>query len=112
MSLVLTERCRRALLVAVLLAPISCGDAPTESIAEDDVALLADAEPHVERKLKVLSFETSDGSGQTVHPDFAQMTSWPSPFLLALTPYPYGSSTEENPSLYARTPDFGWAPLP
>src|SRR3954468_11425001 len=108
----LTGRCRQALLVAVLLGPIACSDAVTESVAGDDDAVLADAEPHVARTLRVLSFDTPDGSGQTVHPDYAQMTSWSSPFLLALTPYPYGSSTEENPSLYARTRDFRWAAIP
>jgi hypothetical protein len=105
----LIGRCRTALLVAVLLGPIACAsDGPTESVGGDDEALLTDAEPHVAKTLRVLQFETPDKSGQTVHPDFAQMPSWPSPFLLVLTPYPYGSSTEEKPSLYARTPGFDW----
>src|SRR4051794_16610302 len=53
----------------------------------DDDALLADAEPHVHRQPRVLRLMTPDGTGQSVHPDFAQMPGWTNPFVIATTPY-------------------------
>jgi hypothetical protein len=81
------------------------------AVAGDDDALLADAEPHTPNTLRLLKLRTYDGSGQTVHPDFAQMTTWQTPFLLVATPYPYGNSSLENPSLFSRGPDFEWSPM-
>ena len=77
----------------------------------DDDATLSDAEPHAANNLRLLNLRTYDGSGQTVHPDFAQMPAWSTPFLLVATPYTYGSATVENPSLFSRGPDFEWTPL-
>jgi hypothetical protein len=49
----------------------------------------------------VLTTPTYDGSGQAVHPDFAAAPSWwmNQNSYLALTPYPGGDITKENPSL-------------
>jgi hypothetical protein len=91
--------------------------APDRLVAEDpeaggdDDALLADAEPHSPNTLRLLKLRTYDGSGQTVHPDFAQVTAWPTPFLLVATPYTYGNSSVENPTLFSRGADFEWSPL-
>ena len=77
----------------------------------DDDATLADAEPHAANNLRLLKLRTFDGSGQTVHPDFAQMPAWATPFLLVATPYTYGSSAVENPTLFGRGADFEWNPV-
>lgn len=45
-------------------------------------------------------FATFDGSGETVHPDFA-VTPWPLPQQLAITPYPNGNAFRELPSLFS-----------
>ena len=52
--------------------------------------------------LRAIDLATYDGSGQVVHPDIA----WPTPESLdgrprlAITPYPWGNSNYENPSLF------------
>jgi len=52
--------------------------------------------------LRAIELATYDGSGQVVHPDIA----WPTPGgldgmpRLAITPYPWGNSRYENPSLF------------
>jgi len=46
---------------------------------------------------------TYEGSGETVHPDFALAPSWwtePAQRYLAITPYPGGNAEMENPSLF------------
>ena len=50
----------------------------------------------------VLTIDTFDGSGQAVHPDFAATPAgWGnSESHLALTPYPGGNASFENPSFY------------
>jgi hypothetical protein len=52
--------------------------------------------------LRAIDLTTYDGSGQVVHPDIA----WPTPESsdqrpwLAITPYPWGNSNYENPSVF------------
>jgi hypothetical protein len=61
-----------------------------------------------------LPIATYDGSGQSVHPDFAAPRApWPHQlFYLALTPYPGGRPTHENPSLYASIDGMRWSGAP
>jgi len=53
-------------------------------------------------QLTPLDIATYDGSGQVVHPDYAATPagSFGRPFHLALTPYPYGNPSFENPSFF------------
>jgi len=78
---------------------------------DDNEPTLPDGEPHVPKTLHVLKLRTFDGSGQTIHPDFAQATRWTSPMLLVATPYHGGNEGLENPSLYTRGRDFEWSPV-
>lgn len=61
-----------------------------------------------------LVLQTYEGSGQSVHPDFAAPTNpWKRRlFYLALTPYPGGSPLYENPSLYASLDGVTWGAAP
>ena len=51
----------------------------------------------------VLSIPTYEGSGQVVHPDYASTPAgiFGTAYHLAITPYPRGDATQENPSLFA-----------
>lgn len=62
----------------------------------------------------LLDLRTYDGSDQSVHPDYAAPTApWRRRyFYLALTPYPSGTSTHENPSLYASFDGVKWRAAP
>jgi len=53
-------------------------------------------------QLTPLEFVTYDGSGQVVHPDYAATPAgaFGRPFHLAITPYPYGNPSFENPSFF------------
>jgi hypothetical protein len=53
-------------------------------------------------QLTPLEFTTYDGSGQVVHPDYAATPAgaFGRPFHLAITPYPYGNPSFENPSFF------------
>ena len=53
-------------------------------------------------QLAPLDFTTYDGSGQVVHPDYAATPAgaFGLPFHLAITPYPYGNPSFENPSFF------------
>ena len=56
-----------------------------------------------------LAFVTFDGSGEVVHTDWTATPSrWASAGWLALTPYPNGNATFENPSLYAGEAISSW----
>ncbi len=55
----------------------------------------------------VLALSTYDGSGQTVHPDIAVGPDGP---VLVITPYPFGNSSYENPSLYVTDGSRWFAP--
>ncbi|MGH7592863.1 MAG: Ig-like domain-containing protein, partial [Gemmatimonadales bacterium] len=48
----------------------------------------------------LLNLATYEGSGQTVHPDVVRGHRGATGFWLAITPYPGGNSTYENPSIY------------
>lgn len=53
-------------------------------------------------QLAPLDLTTYDGSGQVVHPDYAATPAgaFGRPFHLAITPYPYGNPSFENPSFF------------
>ena len=82
-----------------------------ENVVGDDTELLADLEPHDAGSLRLLDVTTPEGTGQIVHPDFAQMSGWRTPFLIVATPYPNSDATHENPVLYAREQGFTWSPF-
>ncbi len=60
----------------------------------------------------ILNLETSDGSGQAVHPDVAYIAEgfgsgkWT--YWMACTPYPYGNAYYENPELFASYDGINW----
>ena len=58
-----------------------------------------------------LDIATYDGSGQVVHPDYAATPAgaFGRPFHLAITPYPYGNASFENPSLFEGNRRDQWA---
>ena len=52
-------------------------------------------------QIRPLSIPTYDGSGQVVHPDYAESAEGPgAEHHLAITPYPFGNAHWENPSLF------------
>ncbi|MGH7583928.1 MAG: hypothetical protein ACREL5_11950, partial [Gemmatimonadales bacterium] len=51
-------------------------------------------------QMTLLDLATSDGSGQTVHPTVARGHGSATGFWLGITPYPWGASAFENPSIY------------
>ena len=53
-------------------------------------------------QLMPLDFVTYDGSSQVVHPDYAATPAgvFGRPFHLAITPYPFGNPSFENPSMF------------
>jgi hypothetical protein len=64
------------------------------------IAESSDALPFDE--LTPLAFQTYDGSGQVVHPDYAATPAgaFGLPLHLAITPYPFGNAAFENPSFF------------
>lgn len=59
--------------------------------------------------IRALPLTTYDGSGQTVHPDVLVPSGsivGTSPWLLAITPYPWGNATYENPSVFTGVDEF------
>jgi hypothetical protein len=60
--------------------------------------------------LRVLALSTYDGSGQTVHPDYAAPPRpWPTvKHYLAITPYPASNNKKENPTLYTGSDGVAW----
>lgn len=84
----------RLLIVAATLAVVGCADAPSAPGVP-----LRPGQPRV----LAIKASTYDGSGQAVHPDVAMLPangSQPATPFLALTPYPFGNPTYENPSIY------------
>ena len=79
------------LILAASLAMTACSDTPSAPARPDPPTVLA------------IRAATYEGSGQAVHPDVAVLpatgTRAATPFL-ALTPYPFGNATYENPSIY------------
>jgi hypothetical protein len=78
------------------------------------LTLRADANPSALglNTVRALELTTYEGSGQTVHPDFIALG--PESAMhgerLALTPYPFGESTWENPALYTSHDRIRWNP--
>lgn len=69
---------------------------PVEFVAFVDPNALPDRLP-----LRAMDLTTYDGSGQVVHPDIAfALDGLDARSRLAITPYPWGNSTFENPSLF------------
>lgn len=69
-------------------------------------------EPPGVGEIRLLTFETYDGSGEVVHPDVPARESLrltPAWFLV-LTPYPNGNAYRENPSVFASRDVFDWHP--
>jgi hypothetical protein len=80
------------------------------------VTVHADAEPVplVINAVHVLRLDTPDGSGQTTHPDFLNVSA-PGPLqnnFLAITAYPFGDWHWENPSVYASVDRIHWSAPP
>ena len=79
----------------------------------------ADPAPLVINAIRLLSLMTPDSTGQTVHPDYVNITEGPlSGQFLAITPYPYNDPSRENPSFYTsrdlvywRAPDSATNPV-
>ena len=65
-------------------------------------------------RLAPLEFATYDGSGQVVHPDYAATPAgaFGRPFHLAITPYPYGNPSFENPSFFDGNQRDQWSVTP
>jgi hypothetical protein len=60
--------------------------------------------------LQVLSLSTYDGSGQVVHPDMARTPTFQhSSLWLAITPYPSGNASFENPSVFQSDDPLAWS---
>lgn len=102
---------RIALLGGSLLG-LAIGCRPDASVGVDTppvdpVATFAIGVPHL------LSTPTYDGSGQSVHPDYASAPSWwpVEGAYLAITPYPGGNVKKENPSLLEETSVTRWHPI-
>lgn len=58
-----------------------------------------------------LDLPTYEGSGETVHPDYAAPPTFGSTqAFLAITPYPGGNATFENPSIFTSTNTVRWRP--
>lgn len=83
-------------------------DAP--AINADSIASLELTEQDSDGGYVVLPLRTPDGSGQTVHPDYALMPNWLPRRYLVATPYTYTDSLQENPSLFAQSVGLSWEP--
>jgi hypothetical protein len=77
------------------------------AIAEGPDALLFD-------EIRPLDFDTYDGSRQVVHPDYVATPTggFGFPYHLAITPYPFGNASFENPSFFesGRRDQWGLSP--
>ena len=84
---------------------IADGLAPIEFIAFVNPATLPDRIP-----LRAMDIATYDGSGQVVHPDvtITALDGLDDRPRLAITPYPWGNATFENPSLFDGTGRDAW----
>lgn len=59
----------------------------------------------------LVSAQTSDGSGQLVHPDVCERSAERGEgFLMVATPYPHSDSYFENPELFSSNNGIAWAP--
>lgn len=103
-----------AVLVSGLTACAADRGAPTDAPVSAPPAPAEPAELAVPDAPVRLQLTTYDGSGQTVHPDFAApLAPWQRRlFYLAVTPYPNGESRHENPSLFVSGNGVGWTAAP
>jgi hypothetical protein len=95
-----------SLVAGAIVMSLACrADRPVavDDVVEGSDALTLDAP-------LVLTTPTYDGSGQSVHPDYAAAPSWwaNQNSYLAITPYPGGDITKENPSLLTGTSSRHW----
>jgi hypothetical protein len=79
-------------------------------VTADSVATLEVDEVGNNGAFMVLRLPTYDGYNQTVHPDYAMMPDWSPRRFLVATPYAFGDSTLENPSLFSQNANFEWSP--
>ncbi|HEY4217328.1 MAG TPA: Ig-like domain-containing protein [Gemmatimonadaceae bacterium] len=87
--------------------------AATEGYAAATFTAVASAKKDADDgPIVVLHLTTPEGSGQSVHPDFAATpTAWVGASRhLTVTPYPYGDTKYENPSIFAGSAPDAWAP--
>ena len=78
---------------------------PVDFVAFVDPNALPDRLP-----LRAIDLTTYDGSGQVVHPDIAvALDGLDGRSRLAITPYPWGNATYENPSLFAGNGRDSWS---
>ena len=113
---------RRALAIVLVLGCTHEASTPTGAIAlvadrcSDPVCASQPQTVPVSDTIALgpLVVATYDGSGQAVHPDVAiTPEGWGTSRLhLALTPYPYGDQSFENPSLYASADAATWIAEP
>jgi hypothetical protein len=111
MASIVRAHVRRRLQISLLLAAACAGDRSTTAPADPDaVPADVDAQSAQPAKPTLLSLQTPDGSGQTVHPDFVATPSWfgVANQYLFLTPYPGGNSSFENPSVFTRSGAVTW----
>lgn len=100
----------RLAIVAALIGFAGCRDLPPAPAPPDPPdpkgGLVLD-------ELRPLHFDTYDGSGQVVHPDVPSgiVAAREPERLLVLTPYPYGDSYWENPSIFGSPDPLAWVPL-
>lgn len=89
------------LMLAVATGMAACADAPSAPVRPGGPPVLA------------IRASTYEGSGQAVHPDVAilpESETRPATPFLALTPYPFGNSAYENPSVYTGDGFAAWTP--
>jgi hypothetical protein len=77
-------------------------------VTADSAAKLEADEMGTNRDFSLIPFITPDGYNQTVHPDYAFMPGWSPRRFLVVTPYAFGDSTLENPSLFSQTANGNW----
>src|SRR5438093_1338690 len=99
----LRPRFARGAIASVVLMVAACAhDAPTDTAFDaDDEPLHTWLAPALSDVPLELVVPTYDGSGQSVHPDIVAFPdSWSGAYYwMAMTPYPNGDPTYENPSL-------------
>src|SRR5690349_9142087 len=84
--------------LGLLALIVACGDSPTRPLPRE-----RPDPPPIGPFVTGIVMPTYDRSGETVHPDFASAPDWWSqaaPGYLAITPYPNGDATKENPSVF------------
>ncbi len=88
-------------LLGALFGVSACGDAAAAPESPTPP-------PRVDGALQPLPLDTYEHSGQVVHPDIVATPFHGSPFWLAITPYPGGDATFENPSVFQSADGLDW----